>query len=204
MPAFAVYGIVAAHAAVAVLLLSLNLTSLWRWQIKAGAIVMTVGMFVAVYLTVDAMLGWPSANRLPERASYLASRIVEPDPISGEPGIIFVWLQSIDDRNLPVGEPRAYKVAYDRAVAEEVVRAQRLRFTGHDVVGSFEYANRHPDDQRDGVPSLGQPTTDVANLDQRPAGAGGMFSLNQDLRAIFEELPPLPLPDKVPFVNEEF
>lgn len=210
MPEYAVFGLTGAYAVVAALLLSLNIASLWRWPVKAGAIVTTTGLIVGSYLAIGAMLGWPSQDRLPARASFLASRIVEPDKLTGAPGVIFVWLQDIDDLNLPVGEPRAYKLGYDRAVASEVVKAQRLRFQGRDVVGSFDYSKDRPDPQplvAPGVPLGLQQAGDLRDRDDSQGGAGGIISLNQDLRAVFEEMPALPLPDKGPLIydpNEDY
>jgi hypothetical protein len=187
------------------LLLSLNVASLWRWPIKAGAIVVTSGLFVGTYVAINGMIGWPSADRLPSRASFLASRIVEPDQFTGDPGVIFVWLQSIDEHNLPIGEPRAYKLGFNRAVAKDVVEAQRMRGQGREVLSTFDYSPEQPSEQPpSGIPVLGQ-TGDRDNEDRR-GGAGGMFSLTQDLHATFIEMPPVPLPDKGPFVpeNENF
>ena len=200
MPSYALFGVVGAYAAIAVLTLSLNIVSLWRWPIKAGAIVATSGLIAGTYLVIGTMLGWPSQDRLPERASFLASRIVEPDKFTGDPGVIFLWLQRVDDLDLPIGEPRAYKVVYQREVATEVVEAQRLRFQGREVIGTFDYAAELTDGEvtLPGLPLTGN-QADLARFDERPGGIGGMFSLNQDLRAVFEEMPPLPLPDKVPF-----
>src|SRR5689334_2829518 len=99
MPVQAILGLVVAYAATTVLLLSLNFASLWRWPVKASAIVVTSGLFVGTYLAVNAMIGWPSTDRLPSRASFLSSRIVEPDNLTGAAGVIYVWLQGIDDKN---------------------------------------------------------------------------------------------------------
>jgi hypothetical protein len=196
-------GVVGAYAALAVLLLSLNIASLWRWPIKAGAIVVTSGLFVGTYLAINALIGWPSPERLPERAIFLASRIVEPDKFTGDPGVIFVWLQGIDDKNLPVGEPRAYKVAYERTVAKDVVEAQRMRGQGRDVVGNFDYSPEKPDELGpQNLPVVGQ-KPQSADADDARGGAGGMFTLSQDLHAVFVEMPPLPLPDKAPYSRED-
>jgi len=201
MPSYAVLGVVGAYAATAVLLLSLNIASLWRWPVKASAIVITNGLFVGTYMAISALIGWPSNDRLPDRASFLASRIVEPDKFTGDPGAIFVWLQGIDEKNLPVGEPRAYKLAYDRAVARDVFEAQRLRGQGRDVLGTFDYSEPREEPTPRTPPVAGK-TPDLRNPEDRPGGAGGMSSLSQDLRAVFTEMPLL-LPDKGPYIRED-
>jgi hypothetical protein len=202
LPPYALAGVVGAYAAVALLLLGLNLASLWRWQIKGGAIVVTSGLFIGTYVAIVAMLGWPTEDHLPARAIFLATRIVEPEKVTGDPGVIFVWLQGVDKLNLPVGEPRAYKLAYSRTVAEEVVKAQRMRFSGRQVIGNFNYTNERPDPNAQPSGSPGPHAGESSDDKARPGGAGGIASLNQDLRAVFEEMPPLPLPDKVPYNPE--
>lgn len=198
MSSYPILGVVGAYVATAVLLLSLNIASLWRWPIKASAIVVTTSLFVGTYFAISAMIGWPSSDRLPGRASFLASRIVEPDAFTGAPGVIFVWLQGIDAQNLPVGEPRAYRLAYDREVAKDVVEAQRMRGQGRDVVGTFDYSVQPKEQPSPGGVPVAKQNEQTDNED-KPGGAGGMFSLTQDLHATFIEMPPLALPDKVPF-----
>jgi hypothetical protein len=201
MPSQAVLALVGAYAATVVLLLSLNIASLWRWPVKASAIVVTSGLLVGTYMAIEAMIGWPATDRLPDRASFLASRIVEPDKFTGDPGVIFVWLQGIDAHNLPVGEPRAYKIAYQRAVARDVIEAQRLRGSGRDVLATFDYS-QPSEEPTPRTPPVAGKAADLRDPEDQPGGAGGMFSLSQDLRAVFTEMPLL-LPDKVPYTRED-
>ena len=63
----AVLGVVTAYLVLGVLLLSLNLTSLWRWWVKAGAVIVTTGFFGVTYQTVNGMMGWPTTQRPPPR-----------------------------------------------------------------------------------------------------------------------------------------
>ena len=58
----AILPLVAAYVAVAVLLLSLNLTSRWAWPIKAAAIGVTTGFFGLSYIGAVSLLGWPAAR----------------------------------------------------------------------------------------------------------------------------------------------
>ncbi len=205
MPTQAVVVVIGGYAVLAVLLLSLNLASLWRWPVKTVAVLATTGAFLGSYMAFGEMLGWPTGERLPARANFLASRIVEPDKLAGDPGAIYVWLQAIDDKNLPVGRPRAYEVSYSRAVATEVVKAQRLRLSGREVVGNFDYEAKPAEPVAPPVPKApGQQAANLRDRDGRSGGQGELFSLNQDLRANFQEMPPLPLPDKAPFVDDGF
>ena len=57
--------LVAAYGIVTMLLLSLNLTSLWRWWVKAGAIIVTTVFFGVTYLAINGLMGWPTTQKLP-------------------------------------------------------------------------------------------------------------------------------------------
>ena len=55
MMAATILGLVSAYVVVALLLLSLNLTSRWKWWVKAAAIVVT-GIFFIQALTLIRLL----------------------------------------------------------------------------------------------------------------------------------------------------
>ena len=59
----AVAALTAGYIALAVLLLSLNLTSLWRWWIKAGAIIATTIFFGVTFQALGGLTGWPTTQR---------------------------------------------------------------------------------------------------------------------------------------------
>ena len=128
----AILPLVAAYVAVAVLLLSLNLTSRWAWPIKAAAIGVTTGFFGLSYIGAVSLLGWPSRSTLPPRFQLLWSKLVEPDKHSGEDGGIFLWLDALDDNNLPLNRPRAYQLRWDPNLAKQVAGAQEKRQSGQD------------------------------------------------------------------------
>ena len=65
MSAATILGLVSAYVVIAVLLLSLNLTSRWKWWVKASAIIVTGCFFVQAYIQTYAVLGWPTDTELP-------------------------------------------------------------------------------------------------------------------------------------------
>ena len=73
------------------LLLSLNLTSLWRWWIKAAAIILTTVFFGVTYMSIIDLMGWPTAQKLPPRFNLVSSLITEPDRRTNSPGHIYLW-----------------------------------------------------------------------------------------------------------------
>ena len=66
----ALAGTVAVYVLLAVLLLSLSIASLWRWWIKAGAIIITMAAFAGAYVSISGLIGWPTTSPLPARFGF--------------------------------------------------------------------------------------------------------------------------------------
>jgi len=184
MPLNTILWVVLAYVAIALLLLSLNLTSRWRWWVKAGAILVTGGFFVGSYFAIVSVLGWASPDEPPPRFALLATRVVEPDRITGNTGAIFLWLEELDDNNIPSGGPRSYRITYTKDFADAVSQAQDLLANGEEVAGTL--IPRTLDDQ--------------GNVPMPPSDAEGQMlgtpfiPTEHDL--VFNNMPPVKLPDK--------
>lgn len=183
MPLDTIIWVVLAYVAIAVLLLSLNLTSHWRWWVKATAILVTGGFFVGSYLAIVSVLGWASPDEPPSRFALLATRVVEPDRVSGNAGAIFLWLEELDDNNIPSGRPRSYTLSYTQDFADAVSQAQDLLANGEEVGGTLvphtldDRANAMPPSDVEGQ-MLGTP----------------FVATEHDL--VFNNMPPVRLPEK--------
>jgi hypothetical protein len=129
----AVVGLAASYLAIALLLLSLNLRSPWRWPVKAGAILVTTGFGIVAFLALEAMLGWPTEATPPASFQLHSALVHEPSRASGSRGAIFLWLSPFDTERRP---PRAYALPYSRLLHEQVARAQGRLQEGHPVEGT--------------------------------------------------------------------
>ena len=134
---FAILGTVAAYVLLALLLLSLNTVSLWRWWIKAGAILVTAAAFAGSYVAIMGLLGWPAPHAMPPRFSLLAAKVVEPDKMTGAAGHIYMWIEEINLENLPSADPRAFVVAYSDKLADALRAAQERLRGGEQVLGEM-------------------------------------------------------------------
>jgi hypothetical protein len=132
----AVVGLSASYLALAVLLLSLNLRSAWRWPVKAGAIVVTIGCLIAGFLALEAMLGRPTEAAPPARFRLHAALVEEPDRANPSAGAIYLWLSPHDAAGRPSGPPRAHALPYSRALHEQAARAQGRLQDGRPVDGT--------------------------------------------------------------------
>src|SRR5262245_31850153 len=99
-------GVILSYVVLAVLLLSLNLASRWHWSVKAAAIVVTTLFFAVSYASIAGLIGWPSQARVPEHFQLHWATVVEPDKLNGLPGAIYLWVEALDESNIPAGTPR--------------------------------------------------------------------------------------------------
>jgi hypothetical protein len=188
----AALGIIAAYVVLAVLLLSLNVVSLWRWQVKAAAILLTGAFFAVSYHSINGLMGWPTAQRLPARFSLAWSVVVEPDKKTNDPGHIYLWAQELDANNVANAAPRSYRLPYSDVLARNVSHAQEMRDKGVDVMGRVD----------DRGPETAEPRDNIKMGRAGVKGEGGYVDavpfLEDGSRLEFQELPPVVLPDKGP------
>lgn len=190
-------AISAAYVAMSVLLLSLGLTSPFRWWVKAVAIVVTSFFFVEVYFATQSLRGWPGTDRLPAHFQLLWTRVVEPDPKIRDAGSIFLWVEQLDENNVPAGTPRSYRMGYSEKGAEEVIKAQTKIMNGEQVegrAGDDTESETPPSSNLPNLPENANPTQtgnpnnlDLAKLAAQPDYMQGV---------VFKPLEPPKLPQK--------
>jgi hypothetical protein len=133
-----VLAISIAYVVMAVLLLSMGLTSRFAWWIKAVVIVVTSAFFIEAFFATKSLLGWPGAGQLPHRFQLLWTRVVEPDPKVGDPGAIYLWVEELDENNVPSGTPRSYKLRYTPPLADQSNQAKDEIMAGNPQEGTAE------------------------------------------------------------------
>jgi hypothetical protein len=137
-------AISAAYVVLGVLVLSVGLTSPFRWWVKAAAIVLTSGFFIEAFFSSKSLLGWPGTGRLPPRFQLLWSRVVEPDPKINDPGAIFLWVEEVDANNVPTGTPRSYRLAYTKPMADSTLKARDEIMSGNPQEGTADDMEENP------------------------------------------------------------
>lgn len=199
MPQVLIAIAVALYGVLALLLLSLNIASLWKWWVKGAAIVATVGCVAATYLTVIAMLGWPSDGRLPATFHVVATRVIEPDRAVGRAGRIYLWVEEVDAHMLPVSAPRGYQLPYTRTLADRADAVQKRIAAGDEMLGTATQV----EDSRDLRAENGQQGDESVETGANvgfgagPAGSKDAASAKSDGPNItFHEMPAMHLPEK--------
>ena len=119
-----VVGLSLGYAVLGVVLLLALVRVRLPWLVKAGAIAVTSAFYIVVFFRSEGLLGWSAPQPLPARFQLLWARTVEPDLADNVPGAIHLWLEELDDANLPSGKPRAYRLPYSTSLARKVEAAR--------------------------------------------------------------------------------
>jgi len=168
-------AISAAYVVMSVLLLWAGLTSPIRWWVKAAAIAVSSVFFVEIFFATQGLLGWPGTERLPARFQLLWTRVVEPDPKTHDAGSIFLWIEQVDENNVPTGTPRSYRLAYSKPLEEKVLKARDEIMSGNPQEGTAEDLdeNQAPAGNLANLPenSNQSPTSTPNNIDLTKIGA---------------------------------
>jgi hypothetical protein len=120
--------------------------------------------------------------------------VVEPDKLNGLPGSIYLWVEKLDENNMPAGTPRAFKLPCSRELADRIGRAKQRIEQGTDQAGTardLELPQGEADEDRRlaGAP----PRRDETGSPGDPA------AFIQPLPSFeFEDMPPPALPPKQP------
>ena len=199
----ALWGTVGIYGLLALMLVSLNIFSLWRWWIKAGLIVVTGIVFLAAYSIISGLIGWPSDAQLPQRFSLLHTYVEEPDKQRGDPGHIYLWVQEINEQQIAIAAPRAYVMPYVVETMKGVTNSQEMLDRGEAVLGESETQVTETSGK---AGEKGTSADDLAaeqggvNLSdggtRNPNAAGSIFGFPGGQTINFSPMPPSPLPQK--------
>lgn len=199
-----IFAIIGVYALLAILLLSLNIASLWRWWIKAGAIVLTAVAFVGSYVAITGLVGWPSASVMPDRFQLLSTNVLEPDRKTGADGAIYMWIQEINEDHLPVAPPRAFQTPYSTSLADDIQAAQEHINAGDQIMGEMGTTEegRASEGAQQAEGELGAtnknesaPQGDMQG-GQQVSGAGALSAPGVPMDMHFSPMPSVTLPDK--------
>ena len=189
-------AIAAAYVVMGVLLLAVGLTSRFAWWVKAAVIVITSAFFSEVFFASKGLLGWPGTGALPPKFQLLWSRVVEPDPKMGAKGAIYLWVEQVDENNVPNGLPRSYRLPYSLKLAERSLKARDEIMSGNPQEGTAEDLS-----ENETPPGGAMPNLENANSAQ-PGAANIDLSqlqlLEQAQRVDFSPMPVPLLPPKGP------
>ncbi len=194
-----VLAISIAYVVMAVLLLCMGLTSRFAWWIKGVVIVITSAFFIESFFATKrsffatkSLLGWPGTGQLPHRFQLLWTRVVEPDPKVADPGAIYLWVEELDENNVPSGTPRSYKLKYSPPLADRSNKAKDEIMAGNPQEGTASDMesddSTRMDARLDQLNGPNRPETGLSNIE--------IELLRQAQQIEFRPLSGIPLPPK--------
>jgi hypothetical protein len=190
----ALIGLGLSYVVVTVLLLNLNVASRWHWGVKAAAIIISTLFFGVSYVSIAGLIGWPSEARVPEHFQLDWAMVIEPDKLNGSPGSIYLWVEVLDESNVPAGTPRAFRVPYSRDLADRIGHAKERIEQGKDQAGTARDL-----DVPEGLPDEDKRLAGAPPRQDEPRSPGDPTAFTQHMPAIeFEDMPPPALPPKRP------
>jgi hypothetical protein len=184
-----VLGLVLAYVLLSTLLLVVLIWLPIPRVAKISAVVAASLFYVAVFFSIQHLLGWSAPVAVPERFQVLWTRVIEPNPSRNNPGAIHLWVEELDDANLPSGEPRAFRLPYSVDLARRVSGAQAEIEAGRPQGGRAQFFGE-PSNQAMGS----APVNAAAPPGGDPSG-GGLFDpafLGAQSKSV--DLAPLPKP----------
>jgi len=135
---FTIVSLTAAYALVAALLAYLVLLSRLHWFFKLLATVATAVLIPLTFNGIAELRGLPSDGPIPVTFRMLWAEVIEPDPLQHERGNVFLWLQTLDAGNFPVGQPRAYQLPYSDDLKIKVKEAMGKIAQGQEIEGTID------------------------------------------------------------------
>jgi hypothetical protein len=186
-----VLAISVAYVVIAVLLLCMGLTSRFAWWLKGVVIVVTSVFFIESFFATKGLLGWPGTGQLPHRFQLLWTRVVEPDPKISDPGAIYLWVEELDENNVPSGTPRSFKLVYTQPLADRSNKAKDEIMSGNPQEGTasdMEGEEARTEARLDQMNGPNRPETGISNID--------IEMLRQAEAVQFRPLSAPPLPPK--------
>jgi hypothetical protein len=163
-----VLAISVAYVLMAVLLLCMGLTSRFAWWLKGVVIVVTSVFFIESFFATKSLLGWPGTGALPHRFQLLWTRVVEPDPKIADPGAIYLWVEELDENNVPSGTPRSFKLRYSVPLADRTNKAKDEIMAGNPQEGNasdMEGEDARTEARLDQMNGPNRPETGLSNVD---------------------------------------
>ena len=115
-----------AYAFVLFVLLLLLIRARLSLTLRLSVVLVASGFYLLHYFSLSELQGWPVDSPLPEEFTLHAWRIQESNPIEGQSGYVYLWVQTQD-----WDAPRAYALPYISTLHDRLETAEARRREGH-------------------------------------------------------------------------
>jgi len=165
---FTIVSLTGAYALVAALLAYVVLLSRLHWVFKSLATLATIALIPLTLNGVGELRGLPTDGPIPFSFRMLWAQVVEPAPLQAEKGHVFLWLQTLDADNYPVGQPRAYQLPYSDDLKIKVGEAMGKIAQGEEIQGTIDAKKALPEATAEDLAL----EIEAGNVNGNPAGSG--------------------------------
>jgi len=164
---FTILSLTAAYTLVAALLAYVVLLSRLHWVFKTLATAATVVLIPLTFHGIGELRGWPSDGPIPWSFRMLWAQVTEPNLAQDEKGSVFLWLQTLDDNNFPVDQPRAYRLPYSDDLKIKVSEAMGKIAQGEQIQGTVDAEKALPESTAEALAEEVQ----TGEMDGQPGGS---------------------------------
>lgn len=180
-----------------------------HWALKVFFVAVSMIFFsVAVWQSVESLLGLPSKKGLPEKFEVVWMTVEQPNKREDDPGAIYFWVKHLESefdeedsgpftQKLP-DEPLSFKAPYSKELHEQAAQVQAMLKMGMRVQGSASGSM----EGQPGEGADGEGDGSGKGKKGYPGGAtgqgkgDGMGSFSKKQKFVFHILPPGKLPEK--------
>ena len=134
-----VISIAIAYTALAGLVLTLNLATPFRREIKISAIVLISILYVVTYRGLSDVQGWAIEQAPPNPFKLHWAIIEEPNKVSGADGTIYILAQALHKTGAFRSKPRLYALPYSDALAQQIEDAKEQVEDGKLIEANLAY-----------------------------------------------------------------
>lgn len=134
-----ILSIAIAYAALAGLVLALNLATPYRREIKISAIVLITILYVVTYRGLDNVQGWAIEEAPPNPFKLHWAVIEEPNKVTGDAGTIYILAQALHRTGAFRSKPRLYALPYSDALAQQIEDAKEQVEDGKLIEANLAY-----------------------------------------------------------------
>lgn len=189
---FTIVSLTAAYALVAALLAYVLLLSRLHWVFKALATAATAVLIPLTFNSIGELRGLPSDGPIPTSFRMLWAQVIEPNPLQHENGNVFLWLQTLDADNFPLGQPRAYQLPYSDDLKIKVGEAMGKIAQGEQIQGTIDAKKALPKATAEDLAQQVQ----TGKLSTKPGGGSGavgerIFQFEAGMLTFTEEAAPV-------------
>ena len=134
---------------IATLLLLFCFYTSFTKKIKLWGVVLVTVFYFFSWNTYTNILGWPSAQNLPEEFRIIWVAVEEPKKETGKEGGLYLWVRLLDEAKIVHGKPRAYKLEWSEENYKKAQFALLKLKEGEQLNGKKTYGVVNKDKEAD-------------------------------------------------------